>query len=225
MWEIPFVSPHRQEYEGYQHSIDPEGYHSPELYAIWNSKAWLLDYTVGNMRNWGLAETDFYFWTDSGAFRDKEPVSKWPQPELVNRVFQNQPNRILLHQLQPFSKSLMKWMPESGLYPLSEPFDDHILGGFFGGRKEAIKNWNRHFTESHDDLLERKLFVGKEQLVMDVAFIRNQKSTLIFSEHLRSSDQEFCGDKFFGFQPLLSNEGRFSSCNLPPIVLGEDSFL
>lgn len=42
-WDIPPVKKHRAEFEGPQYNIDPEKtIHSPDLYAIWASKSWML---------------------------------------------------------------------------------------------------------------------------------------------------------------------------------------
>jgi hypothetical protein len=65
-WDAPPAKKHRVSFEGEHYSIDPErAYHSPALYAIWNSKSWMLQQTARE----SLYGSERFFWVDAGAWR------------------------------------------------------------------------------------------------------------------------------------------------------------
>lgn len=86
-FHIPPLKPHATRYKE-MHQWDREKWrHSPELYAVWNAKPYLLDYAVRNARANGNIY-DFAFWTDAGAIRDDNKFSAWPDGRRVKEVFE-----------------------------------------------------------------------------------------------------------------------------------------
>jgi hypothetical protein len=223
VWDIPFLDGMRDEYEGYQNSIDPENeYHTAELYAVWNVKAWLLNYTSHSMTEWGMPETQIYLWTDTGAFRSESlPVTHWPQPNIVAKIFKKYPDRVLFNQIEPYPERIRNWTRGVDSYPLSWT-TPHIAGGFFGGSKAALARWLVLFTETHDYFLAEKKFIGKDQLVMDATAITHKDIAMMFPVHRKT--EKSCGDVWFMFQPLLSDEGYFGDCFSPEVIPIEEAF-
>jgi len=64
LWEIPFIKPHRKEFENRQHGLDPER-HNADLYGIWTAKSWMVEQAA--IEN--LFHSEYFFWVDAGSFR------------------------------------------------------------------------------------------------------------------------------------------------------------
>jgi len=88
IWDLPWVQEPDFLYKPYhhQHDIDPEqAIHSPELYAIWNSKPWMLSHAT----EINPFESQYFFWMDMGCVRDPTRVisSAFPDVKRVVSVF------------------------------------------------------------------------------------------------------------------------------------------
>ena len=82
-------------YREHQWELDGEkAIHSPELYAVWNLKTYLL--TKIAQRN--PFKSEFFIYTDSGAWRDKQ-FSNWPDENIVQTVANKLGDRILYGQV------------------------------------------------------------------------------------------------------------------------------
>ena len=82
-------------YREHQWELDGEkSIHSPELYAVWNLKTYLLTKTAH--RN--PFKSEFFIYTDSGAWRDKQ-FSNWPDQSIVQKVANKLGDRILYGQV------------------------------------------------------------------------------------------------------------------------------
>lgn len=86
-FNIPPLKDHAARYKD-MHNWDREKWrHSPDLYAVWNAKPYLLDYATKQAR----AKKNIYdyaFWTDAGAMRDDNELGAWPDPMRVKEVFE-----------------------------------------------------------------------------------------------------------------------------------------
>ncbi len=60
---------------------DTEKYHTPELYAVWNLKFFL----VQKVADANPYNSQFFFFTDAGAWREKV-FAKWPDYNFVKQV-------------------------------------------------------------------------------------------------------------------------------------------
>lgn len=66
LWDLPPVAPLQEAFKTWQHDIDPERWiHSPELYAIWNAKQWMLHEAAKT----DVFNSKYFFWADIGAWR------------------------------------------------------------------------------------------------------------------------------------------------------------
>lgn len=69
------------------HAMDPEKeIHNHHLYAVWNSKGYLLDQGIKNSLNAGH-NYDYAFWNDAGSFRDHQEFSDWPNAMRISQIF------------------------------------------------------------------------------------------------------------------------------------------
>ena len=86
----PFDIPPLQGMEGRyadMNKVDPENaYHSPELYAVWSSKAYFLREGLLNMQSAGMI-VEYAFWNDAGTLRQQQDFSDWPALERVDEIF------------------------------------------------------------------------------------------------------------------------------------------
>jgi hypothetical protein len=88
IWDIPWQHENnRSVYIDYNriHNFDPEqSYHSPELYAVWNSKAWMLK-TVSELNPFN---STFFYWMDIGCVRNPSlNLEHFPSVEKAIQVF------------------------------------------------------------------------------------------------------------------------------------------
>lgn len=78
-----------------QQALDPErSIHSPELYAIWNLKHFLVD----KVTRLNPYNSNFFIYTDSGAWRE-HVFANWPDQKLVRNLKRKLGNRILYGQI------------------------------------------------------------------------------------------------------------------------------
>jgi hypothetical protein len=86
----PFDIPPLQGMEGRyadMNKVDPENaYHSPELYAVWSSKAYFLREGLLNMQSAGMI-VEYAFWNDAGTLRQQQDFADWPALERVDEIF------------------------------------------------------------------------------------------------------------------------------------------
>ncbi|KAI0061854.1 hypothetical protein BV25DRAFT_1804834 [Artomyces pyxidatus] len=147
--------------------------HSPELYAVWNCKAFFLDEGVRSARAGGV-EYHYAFWSDAGSMRDDHTYRDWPGARRVQQVFEEG------ERLSGTPRDQLIFFPVWGL-PSSNfsswtepagPVDEDISeGSFFGGTPDAIAAYRRLFYTYHDLYLERSLFVGKDQTLINALFL------------------------------------------------------
>ena len=174
------------------HSWDREKRrHSPELYAVWNAKAYFLIEAINNAGNSGKTY-DYVFWNDAGSFRDEHGYKVWPDPERVVQVFEQGEKKSGMKKddLMFFPVTGMPywsqryWKEDQG--PVDVDFSEgrvsfasilkfaHIstfyAGSFFGGSPSAAKWWSKTFYAYHDYYLSLSYFVGKDQTVFNALF-------------------------------------------------------
>lgn len=67
--------------------LDKEKWHrSPELYAVWNAKPYLLDTAVKKLAVTGKNYT-YTFWNDGGSFRNNHYYGDWPSAARVDQIW------------------------------------------------------------------------------------------------------------------------------------------
>lgn len=141
-------------YKNVQRSIDPESrFHSPELYAVWNAKSFLMKYVSSGPNN--IYGSAFFLYSDIGAFRS-EAFPEWPDVDHVMQICAGLKDRVLFSQVRD---------------SVADPYDarsEFIEGGFFAGSPKALDFFYTKFYEMHDEFLDLGLFIGKDQMLMNV---------------------------------------------------------
>jgi hypothetical protein len=135
-----------------QNSLDPEKtIHNPNLYAVWNLKS----YTVNKVAKENPFGSEFFIFTDAGAWRRAQPLKNWPNTAFISQTLAPWlNNRILFGQI--------------GTFDLFSEHKNIIEGTFFAGSQKAIFDfYERHF-EIHDSRMKRGFFVGKDQTIMNL---------------------------------------------------------
>ena len=105
--------------------------HSPELYAVWAAKPYLLDEGLTNAEAEG-GLYDYAFWTDGGSFRDDHDYTLWPDPQRVREVWEEgsresgTPEEELLFfpMWAPPHQSMKFW--EEGMGPIDNEFSEGL---------------------------------------------------------------------------------------------------
>ncbi len=89
IWDLPWLNEPHFLYKDYHkiHELDPEKLiHSPELYAIWNSKPWMLN-TASELNPFN---STFFYWMDIGCVRNegmKKELQHFPSLKKAIQVF------------------------------------------------------------------------------------------------------------------------------------------
>lgn len=148
-------------YKTKQPLLDPERIiHSPELYAVWNIKHYLIE----KISNLNPFKSKFFIYSDSGAWR-RSVFSDWPDENFVRNLAIKLNDRMLYGQVG--FKNRIKLNTSANL----------IQGTFFAGSQKAIKLASGTFYELHDKWLEHGKFVGKDQSILnEMVFIRAEDS-------------------------------------------------
>ena len=142
-------------YQNKQQSLDREKHiHNPNLYALWNLKSFM----VNKIAQENFYKSSSFIYTDSGAWRF-QTLENWPDKSIVMNITNLLNDKILFGQLSHESNALRN---------KNFPDVDLIEGGFFMGSQRALNHFKDNFWRIHDERLERGLFVGKDQLVMNI---------------------------------------------------------
>ncbi|KAG6809729.1 hypothetical protein H0H92_014970 [Tricholoma furcatifolium] len=148
---IPPLSPYQDKYRE-MHAWDRErALHSPELYAVWNAKPWLLQHAL--MDRGG--NYDYAFWVDAGSFRAAHPFRMWPDPARVQEIFlshregaDRMSDRVLIPLFTLPGNKQHGWRVENG--PVDMDFSE---GSFFGSTPSGISWYSKTFYETHDNYI------------------------------------------------------------------------
>jgi hypothetical protein len=114
-----------QSYKHNQFYIDPERHrgHNSHLYAIWNSKAYL----VSKVAEKNLYGSEFFIYTDAGSWRE-ETIPGWPDNGFVRELTRILQDRMLFGQISPMETTSYS-LPQVGFAG-----NNYIEGGFFAGK-------------------------------------------------------------------------------------------
>ncbi|KAF9047675.1 hypothetical protein BJ165DRAFT_1368597 [Panaeolus papilionaceus] len=148
--------------------------HSPELYAVWNSKPFFLHHALEVMKSTKGKDYDYAFWNDAGSFRDQHVYRQWPSPARVKELWVEgsrasglkQDDLIFFPMWGTPDPSFVFW--SEGMGPVDNEFSE---GSFFGGSPRAIDWFARTFYAYHKYYLSFELFVGKDQTVINALFL------------------------------------------------------
>lgn len=153
VWDIPCVSGLDSVYAK-QYDIDPEKYHSPDLYAVWNSKICLMK-EISALYPWSLV-----FWIDSGSVRESIYSNiVFPNLTRMNEVF---PNRTTDGRMIFAMRKKLRMERFSPPRLVTYPW---AIGGFFGGDHAALLSLHNEFWQMHEKYLRKGFFVGSDQFL------------------------------------------------------------
>ena len=153
--------------------LDPEkSIHSPELYAIWNLKP----YMVNKAAHENQFKSEFFIYTDAGSFRQRSFVN-WPKEEYVKNVHKQVNNRLVLGLVDNIKYH-------------TNPLNDLIEGGFFAGSIISLSTFETNFYEIHDERLYKGLFIGKDQTITNILGFEKHPNTITFLYSYKFSN--FC---------------------------------
>ncbi|KAF8058534.1 hypothetical protein FPV67DRAFT_1676111 [Lyophyllum atratum] len=150
---IPPLAAHWAKYVQ-MHAWDRErDIHSPELYAVWNAKPWLLEQALLHLGDSLGVSYDYAFWNDAGSFRDPHAFGAWPDPERVDHVFTSASKAAGERKEDMIFVPIMKlptmreyaWTADMG--PMNIDFGE---GSFFGSTPTGVSWFSRAFYAQHN---------------------------------------------------------------------------
>lgn len=200
-WEIPPIKSIKDALMT-QLNLDPEKeIHSPDLYAVWNAKAWMLQYVTEQ----NPFRSRYFLWIDAGAFRTENyRFGRWPNQERAVQIFErDRPHKVLLSLINPFSKEVCtKLQNRMAAYDVEQgPLKLNLIqGGIIGGSSESIRWWSDIYYKTLRIYVRKKWFVGKDQQTMNaLALAHPDRINIILTFKLQ------CGDQWFVFGPLFAD--------------------
>jgi len=187
------------DYWKYCHSIDIENFrHTVELYMIWNEKTYFVDKAV----HLNPFDSQYFFWMDIGCIRDVN-LLKYINKFYVDGIPENKTILSAVTHTIPSNyfnenKISVSFENRNGLSCVEF---NYIQGGFFGGHKNAIKNWVQMYTDELSLFIRTKTFGGKDQYIMNNIYLK-------YSEHLHIIQPkifDFIQDPWFSFLIRMNN--------------------
>ena len=156
----------------HQHTLNPEGHlfsetashrsqQTPELYALWAHKPYFVERAI----HINPFQTDYFFWCDFGAFRENIPNEvreRFPEVRLLHR------NKVLFQAMTsvPFEERERGKDGIIGPHLNSQWNHVRLIGGLWGGGKEACLAWKAAFHDMLHQYLEKGRYAGNDQIVM-----------------------------------------------------------
>ncbi|EJC99896.1 uncharacterized protein FOMMEDRAFT_22912 [Fomitiporia mediterranea MF3/22] len=234
-FDIPPLQGRKETYEK-MHSWDREkDHHSPELYAVWAAKPFLLAEALRRLNagegleSLGMTSADdiqYAFWNDAGSFRRKHVYSSWPDLARLDEVWKDgevlsgtKKDELVFFPVQRLPDYTMQlWMEHLG------PVDNDVSeGSFFGGHPKVADWWEKYYYAYHDHYLAQHVFVGKDQTLINALFLLRPShfisvwhgdpdapAALFRPATFSSLDTEFvlgdCGDQWYYYQFFLASD-------------------
>ncbi|XP_021963450.1 uncharacterized protein LOC110858874 [Folsomia candida] len=185
------------------HDLDPEkDNHTPELYAVWNSKPWFQTVSETNPFN-----STYFYWMDIGSVRQPGIVlTNFPSLEKSLQVFGADERSPNYHKLNIFA---VQKLPNFKPPPDHNTFDElgkvnFVEGGFFGGTAASINWFSRTFYALHDYQLAKGEFVGKDQTLYNWMATKYPNRFRVVCDCMQVPRD--CGDRWFYFQKWYAEE-------------------
>jgi hypothetical protein len=179
-----------------QRRQDPERRrNSAEMYAIWNLKSHFMNKSV----HLNPFKSKFFIYTDMDAWRGRA-FQGWPDVEFVRQLHTRLDSSILYGQVNEIEENRAR-------FSISK---DLIEGTFFAGSDKAIRKLAQDYYKVHDDFLDRKKFVGKDQTLMNyLTFFRSTGVVRLKMYGLKCPKYV---NKWFFYQYYFAQPDEFSVC-------------
>ena len=155
--------------------MDPSKWanHKPELYAIWNAKAGLLDAVATD----NPFSSRYFMYVDVGLFR-YGPMAPWPDAGRVGVMFAKRPHAMVFGLVRPFEDLLalvatappapaMRYAASAWRTP------DMVMGGWFAGDAAAVHSFAASFYALLASSVADGAFVGKDQELYNFMAVRD----------------------------------------------------
>ena len=181
-------------YQSYQYTLEHEMYHTTNLYAVWNLKA----YAASRAARENKYKSKFFLYTDAGAFRG-ETISRWPNVHVVRQVAKKIDDYPLFGQVNFLVNNY--------------PWDDLIQGTWFAGTARALADFERAYYTVHDKRIDDGLFVGKEQALMNLVVFGDDETRTkryINSTRLKLWELKECYDEWFVYQLYFAGDSYYN---------------
>jgi hypothetical protein len=149
------------DYFKYCHSIDPETYHTPELYMLWHEKTFMCNRAI-EFNHFGA---EWFLWVDIGCFRDTQfddRLSKFPNIDILQRMDKSKMILFQVNDLTQEEKGIHNGLPVC--YKSLRARD--CIQGIFGGHKDAFPKWTQNYINVFEKFIENKYILSKDQYVM-----------------------------------------------------------
>lgn len=200
LWHVPPAA-HYQDLFVRQHAnLDPEGFrHSPELYAIWDFKAWFTATTaIHNPFN-----SKYFMWVDAGSFRQRSFIG-WPAILKVAHAFQlcKHDSCVIVAKISAATVNLVNATDKRG------SLGDVFQGGFFAGTRSGMLWWCIELFDLLNEHIRHGVFVGKDQTLYNQMTVQNYWRTAWIASYAL----KHCGpDTWFAFEYVFA-DGDADGC-------------
>jgi len=190
-------------YKNIQNKIDPEKrIHNADLYVLWNMKSYITNKVARD----NPFNSDVFIYTDSGAWREKT-FYNWPNELFIKDAKNIIKDNILFGQITNSNQE------NSEKFPLV----NIIEGGFFMGNSKAISNFEKNFWNLHDERLNKKLFIGKDQIIMNIIAFNSTKSA--YRLKTWNLECKFKVNEWFFYQYYLATDENYLCKNDRELLL------
>lgn len=145
----------KNEYE-YFASVDPETYHTPELYMIWAEKIKFVNDAI----KLNYYNSNFFVWCDIGTFRDKSYIHN---NFISDQSMMN--NKLSIAINSEFTKDELA-------NELTNSHRDVSQANVAFGDKSSWQIYDHLFDLTRNDFIEKNIFGGKDQTIINTVIIR-----------------------------------------------------
>jgi hypothetical protein len=166
--ELPLAQHYNVTFWQEQLDRDPENklHASYQVFWIWLSKTWF----VANAIHLNPFDSDIYMWSDIGCFRHGGVAKRYRHKLLIQHPEAVPRDRILFlsHQAQPKPPASVWWSNK-----LRDSRHFYHSGSQGVGYKETWLQCHKAFQLTIQGFLERRLFIGDDQPVMQSTCLQN----------------------------------------------------
>lgn len=146
---------------------DPERYHDPLLYLIWNNKTSFIYETYKKK----YFDTELYAWTDIGMIRDDKTYKILKELLPLNNIEKINKKKVYLLEVEKFIEKELNYIEEKP-YKFN---DNRCGGGVILCSNENIEEFNKKYYDMMDKFIEYDIFSGKDQNILNNLYIKNKE--------------------------------------------------